>query len=582
MVVVVMTEEIMECQNLFWQYPAITEKTFYEQNKTNENFIGFPWATIIDKRIHPKTIIDMLRIFINPNINYYTCCQHIHFRQLVPLFKLLNINCVFSPHKLKGEEQINDVFIKPCPLYAVNLEDPLRNREFKNANLLEIKRPLLYSFHGAYNPKVYLTDIRKRLFEMEHPDNTSVKNIGGWFYESVVYSDKQNKNGELNETKEQKESTQSYNKLLLESRYSLCPSGSGPNSLRFWESLGSGAIPILLSDSLELPEHELWDQAIVRVLEKDVEKIPEILGGISAEQEKIMRVNCLKIYQYFSGNFKNKKKYNMVVFSNCHGEKYINIFKRDSNITSLFNIEYIVSYQQLNNFNQFKPVFCNTDILIINNIKKYEDYNIKNLKKILKPTAQLIVIPFIRFEGYWIPETCKKLQYIGGNSVSNFPDINYEEIEDYITRQENDDVINNHFKNSLHKLKQIESESDIKFYEFFIKNHTKIPFFRDNYHPTMNMLEFVAQEILKKIKHNFSNEFHYIINETNLLEEPKEYGHYKPIQEYVAKLLGLEYNLDTVFICDRRDYLRIILEIEDSKKMVKDLEDMKENYFNII
>ena len=26
MVVVVMTEEIMECQNLFWQYPAITEK----------------------------------------------------------------------------------------------------------------------------------------------------------------------------------------------------------------------------------------------------------------------------------------------------------------------------------------------------------------------------------------------------------------------------------------------------------------------------------------------------------------------------------------------------------------------------
>ena len=73
MVVVVMTKEIMEAQNLFWQYPAITEKTFYEQNKDNENFIGFPWATMIDKRIHPKTIIEMLRIFVNPNNNYYTC-----------------------------------------------------------------------------------------------------------------------------------------------------------------------------------------------------------------------------------------------------------------------------------------------------------------------------------------------------------------------------------------------------------------------------------------------------------------------------------------------------------------------------
>lgn len=306
MVVVVMTKEIMEAQNLFWQYPVITEKIFYEQNKDHENFIGFPWATMIDKRIHPKTIIEMLRIFVNPNVNYYTCCQHIHFRQLIPLFKVLNIICVFTPHKITREDSINNVFIKPCPLYGVNLEDPLRNNEFKNVNLLEIERQLLYSFHGAYNPKLYLSDVRKNLFEMDHPENTSVKNIGRWFYEPIVYSAKQNKNGEVNTTGQYEECTKSYNKLLLGSRFSLCPSGSGPNSIRFWESLGSGAIPILLSDSLELPEHELWDQAIVRVLEKDVEKIPEILGEISAEQEKIMRVNCLNVYECFKNEFRKK------------------------------------------------------------------------------------------------------------------------------------------------------------------------------------------------------------------------------------------------------------------------------------
>ena len=44
------TEEILNKHKLFWQYPAITEKTFYNQNKFNDNFLGFPWATMIDKK----------------------------------------------------------------------------------------------------------------------------------------------------------------------------------------------------------------------------------------------------------------------------------------------------------------------------------------------------------------------------------------------------------------------------------------------------------------------------------------------------------------------------------------------------
>ena len=44
------TELILEKTKLFWQYPVITEQEFYNQNKDDPLFLGFPWATIFDKR----------------------------------------------------------------------------------------------------------------------------------------------------------------------------------------------------------------------------------------------------------------------------------------------------------------------------------------------------------------------------------------------------------------------------------------------------------------------------------------------------------------------------------------------------
>ena len=51
-------EDIIKKYKLFWQYPVITEKTFYEQQKHNVHYLGFPWATVIDKKIqHGNHII---------------------------------------------------------------------------------------------------------------------------------------------------------------------------------------------------------------------------------------------------------------------------------------------------------------------------------------------------------------------------------------------------------------------------------------------------------------------------------------------------------------------------------------------
>ena len=299
------TTDILKKFNLFWQYPVITEKTFYEQNKDDEKYLGLPWATIIDKRYNINIIFKLVKPYIRPDVQYYTCCQHIHFRQLIPLFKALNIYTVYTSHKILLEDKLSDIQLKPCPLYAVNIEDPSRNYIFSKFDPLSANREFLYSFQGTYNTDWYITNIRKRIFEMKHPDNCYINQTGCWHFQNVVYNKLQNNQYTLNETDTDRDRTIKYNKLLINSRYSLCPSGSGPNSIRFWESLAVGSIPVLLADTLELPQHELWDKSIIRIPENKLEELPNILSEISEEKEKEMRENCMKLYKYYKNNYKN-------------------------------------------------------------------------------------------------------------------------------------------------------------------------------------------------------------------------------------------------------------------------------------
>ena len=209
------TEEIMNYHTLFWQDPAITEKTFYEQNKDNVTYIGLPWATIIDKKINIQLLAESITVFIDSNKKYYTCCQHIYFEKLIPLFKTLSISIIYSPHKTIKKDEIEGIIIKPIPLYAVNIEDSTRNKEFKDVNFLTNERQYLYSFQGAYNPQIYMSTIRDVIFNMDHPQECYIKKTNGWFFENNVYG---NKSNNVNEKEEKLKETSLYNNLLLNSR----------------------------------------------------------------------------------------------------------------------------------------------------------------------------------------------------------------------------------------------------------------------------------------------------------------------------------------------------------------------------
>ena len=303
-------DNLLKQLNLFWQYPVITEKEFYKQNAGDPNYFPFPWATVIDKRVNQPKLCEILKGVMPQNKNYYTCCQHIRYKELNTLWNILGIKTIYTPHKCIGIDVLGSIKLIACPLYAVNIEDDSRNKDFTKYNLLEKERKYFYSFAGGYQSNCYLTDIRLRIFNLnkKNRNDCMIKNTGDWHFNCDVYGGGQDANGKLNEDQRHQIKTNIYNGILLDSRYALAPSGSGPNSIRFWEALGAGSIPVLLADTLELPVHELWDQAIVRIKESDLDKLDDILTNISNEEEQERRENCMKLYRHFRNNYKNINK----------------------------------------------------------------------------------------------------------------------------------------------------------------------------------------------------------------------------------------------------------------------------------
>jgi Exostosin family/Capsular polysaccharide synthesis protein len=239
-----------------------------------------------------KDVISKLQESPSTTPYTFTVCQHIYFKKIIPILKRIGIKILYTPHAQLNTPTIDGIIIRGLPLYPVNGTSPSE------------KKDLLYSFVGAYNPNVYMSDIRKRIYDMKHPEHTVIYNTKQWHFEKHVYHEQmrgiQMTEEDINKLKHNKDVFQSE---LARSRYSLCPSGSGPNSIRLWESMQCGAIPVILSDTLRMPRHDTisWEYAIITVPEADLEYIPQILNDISPEVEEKLRSNCIELFNMICG-----------------------------------------------------------------------------------------------------------------------------------------------------------------------------------------------------------------------------------------------------------------------------------------
>jgi hypothetical protein len=234
----------------------------------------------------------------------HSVCQHVFWARLGPHAKALGLTDFWLSHKEKGKDSqdgFEGIRLHPWALYAVNYREADRNINFVYNDVKD--RPVFASFTGAYMVH-YISDVRKKLEALADLPGYHVKIKDQWHFNDVVYKYQVLRDEKYKGADNLRQTVQ-YNELMSQSLFSLCPSGAGPNSLRFWECLANGSIPVALADTLEYPNLKQrfpdlpvdWQDAVVFHPEADIGSLDARLRAITPEQQRQMQAAGLAIYK---------------------------------------------------------------------------------------------------------------------------------------------------------------------------------------------------------------------------------------------------------------------------------------------
>jgi hypothetical protein len=121
-------------------------------------------------------------------------------------------------------------------------------------------RKYLYSFVGQKTTH----PLRQQIFELNHPRQFIFDTSDFWPYAEL-------------DDEVQDELEERYVNAFHQSRFVLCPRGLGASSIRLFETLRMGRVPVIISDAWVPPDGPDWDAFSIRVDESDISTIPALL-----------------------------------------------------------------------------------------------------------------------------------------------------------------------------------------------------------------------------------------------------------------------------------------------------------------
>ncbi len=271
-----------------------------------------------------------------------------------------------------------------------------------------------------------------------------------------------------------------------------------------------------------------------------------------------------------------KKK--LLIFANCHGAVIKDALQR-AGFGEYYTFEHIVSYENLSNFDQLRSRFEQADLLILQPVESYPQFSVENLGKIVKAGCEMMIVPFVRFEGFWPKYDSRTLQNISSAAVMFFPKVfSLAEVEPYLSGVHwSDGRIRATFDEAMEKLAALERQGSVKFVDFFETNYRRVPLFRDPYHPTEPFYSRIVRQIVQDVGALHPTWPSARAGGDPVLTWKKEFGHYKPMTDRFSQVLGLEFDIESYFVYERRTYIESIVEFEaNGQGKIQDLKGLKD------
>jgi len=173
-----------------------------------------------------------------------------------------------------------------------------RNGRFRNLFLAEPNRQswdlieasaakrYLFSFQGGSTSL-----LRKRLFNLRFErGDVLIENTSTYYHWENSPPDPEDR-----ERRQRR-----YAEVLAGSHFVLCPRGAGRGTIRFFETMAAGVAPVLISDGYVLPPGPDWSQFLIRVKERDIARLPELLEPHVAEAAERGRLARRAFEEHFS------------------------------------------------------------------------------------------------------------------------------------------------------------------------------------------------------------------------------------------------------------------------------------------
>jgi hypothetical protein len=254
-------------------------------------FVAAPWAVIINSdnlKGMTDDIVQHVQVAVRnaqptPH-RVFTICQHVRYQRILPLLQAAGITVLFTPHAASdtADEYLREfgVTIVAFPHFAVHGIESAKQKD------------LLYSFVG----------------QSDHPTRTVIFNTLRSIPQETMIVRRERFNFQIDDAEQQKLEKDQYQNLMARSRYALTPRGVGPSTLRFWEALQAGAIPVVAADIMILPTNfhvrneQDWKKCIIWIRESDVGHVDAMIRAVATVQqnELVRRQHCLDIFASFA------------------------------------------------------------------------------------------------------------------------------------------------------------------------------------------------------------------------------------------------------------------------------------------